>query len=340
MFAQLLQQLFFSMAGQDAGPSSDAHGGRFCRGGLADAVEHVVDALDSRLRMAPRYAQALSEPVAGLLRYIDKVGQSIPGPVICSRSSFSGDSYVNAFFASPGHVQEVFSQSEEVRRLFDDTAMAEDCWALLCMSFEERTQPGLTLVGDEVRRDVMQTSINLGNHQVVSPGVDETSARCALKCCMFDAFLAHIRREIVAASTRNQELQGRLQALRARLRREAQRRAGTGDVAATQNEIDALERQSVDGDAQMGSVAGRLDFVVDVLSRPQAFITAEPCLVHVNRRAVKLEPASAERTADLRLAKIRVASQGPRVGALVRFPRSELLPKPDMLKQADLFLAI
>lgn len=340
MFAQLLQQIFFSLAGQHAGPSSGADGGRFCRGGLDDALEHVVDALDKRLRMAPRYTHALSEPVAGLLRYIDTVGESVPGPVICSRSSFSGDNYVNAFFASPGHIQEVFSQSEEVRRLFDDSAMAEDCWALLCMNFEEKTQPGLTLVGDEVRRDVMQTSINLGNHQVVSPGVDEASARCALKCCMFDAFLSHIRREIVAASKRDQAVQARLQALRARQRRAAQRHGDSAGVTATQKEIDALQQESVAGDAQMGSVAGRLEFVVDALSRPESFITAEPCLVHVNRRAVKLEPASDGKAADLRLSKIRIASQGPRVGALVRFPRSELLPKPDMLKQADLFLAI
>lgn len=340
MFAGLLQQIFFSLAGQNAGLSADPDGRRSCRGGLADAVEHIVDELDSRLRMVPRYERALSEPVAGVLRHIDSVAESIPGPVICSRSSFSDDNYVNAFFASPHHVQEVFSQSEEVRHLFDESASAEDCWGLLCMSFEERTQPGLTLVGDDVRHDVMQTSINLGNHQVVSPGVDESSARCALKCCMFDAFLAHIRRQIIAASSRDQALQARLQALRARLRRETYRGGSGADVTATQREIDALERQSVDGDAQLATAGGRLDFLVDVLSRPEAFISADPCLVHIDRRAVKLEPASPGKAADLRLSRIRIASQGPRVAALVRFPRSELLPRPDMLKQADLFLAV
>ncbi len=340
MVAEFLRQIFFSLAGQDAGLSADSEGVRFCRGGLSDAVEHVVDELDKRLRMAPRYDEVLSGPVAGILRYIDSVGESIPGPVVCSRSSFSGDAYVNAFFASPQHVQEVFSQSEEVRRLFDDTAMAEYCWALLCMSIEERTQPGLTLVGDDVRHDVMQTSINLGNHQVVSPGTDETSARCALKCCMFDAFLAHIRREIVSASTRDQALQARLQAARARLRRETQRQADSAALEATRGEIDALERECIEGDVRMSSVAGRLEFIVDALSRPEDFISAEPCLVHVDRRAVKLEPAAAGKTADLRLSKIRIASHGPRVGALVRFPRSELLARPDMLRQADLFLAV
>ena len=340
MFAGLLQQIFFSLAGQNAGLSSDRDGGRFCRGGLADAVEHIVDELDSRLRMVPRYANALSEPVAGVLRHIDSVAESIPGPVICSRSTFSDDDYVNAFFASPHHVQEVFSHSEEVRHLFDESASAEDCWALLCMSFEERTQPGLTLVGDDIRHDVMQTSINLGNHQVVSPGVDEVAARCALKCCMFDAFIAHIRRQILTASTRDQALQAKLHAARARLRREGHRGAAGPDVIATQKEIDALERQSVEGDVQLGTVGGRLDFVVDVLSRPDAFISADPCLVHVDRRAVKLEPAAPGKAADLRLSRIRIASHGPRVAALVRFPRSELLPRPDMLKQADLFLAV
>jgi hypothetical protein len=40
------------------------------------------------------------------------------------------------------------------------------------------------------------------------------------------------------------------------------------------------------------------------------------------------------------LFEIRVASHTPRVGALVRFPRAELLPRQDFVRGADLFLAL
>jgi hypothetical protein len=40
---------------------------------------------------------------------------------------------------------------------------------------------------------------------------------------------------------------------------------------------------------------------------------------------------------ELDIAEIRIATREPRVAALVRFPRNELLPKKDFLLQADSF---
>ena len=340
MFANLLQQVFYSLAGRDAGLDAAISDSGSCSGGLADAVEHLVDELDSRLRMVSKYRRVLSEPLAHFLRYADEVGETIPGPVLCSRSTFSADSYANAFFASPQHAQEVFSQSEEVRRLFDESAAAEYCWALLCMTVDTKTHPALALVGDEVRGDVMQTTVGFGDHQIVSPGVDEASARCALKCCMFDAFLAHVRRELVATKTNRLAMRGRLQALHARQRQLSREMAGTEEAVMLHNEIQDLEQQFLAEDAQFDSIAGRLDFVAGMLSKPEDFIRSERYYLRVNQQAARLEPGTGENDTDLRLSKIHIASHEARVGALVCFPRAELLPKPDMLKQAELFLAV
>lgn len=340
VFANALQQIFDSLTRHDAGVDIAGSGTGFCRGGLVDAVEHVVDELDSRLRTVSKYSRVLSEPVSHIVRYINEVGEKIPGPVLCSRSTFSEDAYANAFFVSPRHVQEVFSRSEEVRRLFEESAIAEYCWALLCMSVEKKTYPTLALVGDEVRADVMQTTISFSDHQIVSPGVDEASARCALKCCMFDAFLAHIRRELLATKTNRLALQGRLHSLRARQRRLSQEMAGTTDAVMLYNEIRDLEQQYLAEDGQLDSITGRMAFVAGMLSQPEQFISSEHCFLRVNRQAAKLEPGSEKNDTDLMLSKIHIASHQTRVGALVRFPRAELLPKPDMLKQADLFLAV
>ncbi|MGD1984169.1 MAG: hypothetical protein PVF93_09725 [Chromatiaceae bacterium] len=340
VFGTLLQQIFYSLGRHDAGLDDIGSGSGFCRGGLADAVEHVVDGLDGRLRMMPKYRLVLSEPVANFLRYIDELGETIPGPVLCSRSAFATDTYTNAFFASPQHAQEIFSQSEEVRRLFDESAITEYCWALLCMTVERKTHPALALVGDEVRADVMQTTISFSDHQIVSPGADEAAARCALKCCMFDAYLSHIRREMVAAKTSRLALQSRIQALRARQRRLSRETPSTTDAVTLQHEIHELERQYLGEGKRVDSISGRLDFVARKLSQPDQFISSERCFLRVNRQAAKLEPGSEENDTDLKLSKIHIASHQTRVGALVQFPRAELLPKPDMLKQADLFLAV
>jgi hypothetical protein len=186
----------------------------------------------------------------------------------------------------------------------------------------------------------MQTTVGFSDHQIVSPGVDEASARCALKCCMFDAFLAHVRRELVATKTNRLALQGRLQALRARQRQLSRDMAGTEEAVMLHNEIQDLERQYLAEDGQFDSIAGRLDFVAGMLFKPEKFIRSERCYLRVNRQAAKLEPGTEENDTDLRLSKIHIASHQARVGALVCFPRGDLLPKPDMLKQAELFLAV
>ena len=62
--------------------------------------------------------------------------------------------------------------------------------------------------------------------------------------------------------------------------------------------------------------------------------------LRLNRQAIKLDAASKDEGHEIELAEIHIASHVPRVGALVRFPKDELPPKPDLLKRADLFLVV
>jgi hypothetical protein len=135
-------------------------------------------------------------------------------------------------------------------------------------------------------------------------------------------------------------LQGRIQALRARQRGISKETPRIADTETLQSEIHELERQYLGESKQLDSISGRLDFVARMMSQPDQFISSENCFLRVNRQAAKLEPGSEENDTDLKLSKIRIASHRTRVAALVCFPRDELLPKPDMLKQADLFLAV
>jgi hypothetical protein len=314
--------------------------GGACTEDLSGAVEQVVDRLYSRLRVVPNYARLLQGPVATTFRYIDKVAESIPGPLLCSRSRFSADPHANAFFVSPQHMQEVFSQSDEVRRLFNANPLAEDCWGLLCMHRQERTQPGMAVVNDELRRDVMQTSVSFTDHQIVSPGIDEMAARCALKCCMFDALLSFIQRKATEAKTRTLELENRLNSLNSRLRRLSRDGDPENRRTALTESIQALEQQLAAQEPRLSALSEHLDFVAYVLSHPGEFLSSDRCLLRLNRQAVKLEDDDEMPAYELELSEFRIASQQPRIGAMVRFPRAELLPEPDLLKQADLFLAI
>lgn len=335
MLTEGFLQAFFRLSGLDTGLQPSQRGG-LCQGSLTDAVEHVVDELSSPLRAVPSYARRLRDPLVRTFEHIDRVAESVPGTLHCSHSAFGEDPRINAFFVSPDHIREVFSQSEEVRGLFDGDLGAEECWALLCMSKKERWQPGMALIDGEVRRDVMLTTVSFSDHQVVSPGADEPSARCALKCCMLNALLAHIRRAASAARGETEDRDNRLRLLNARLRRSKDRTRSE----ALEAEIQAVEQQLRDQSPRIRTLQDHLSFVVDALSQPADYLDVTECTLRLSRLGIKLEDGSGEPGYELGVSEIRVASQAPRVGALVRFPRAELLPRPDFLKQADLFLAV
>lgn len=340
MLTSLLQDFFLRFGGAPDALREQVRTEGACPADLAKAVEHVVDSVSTRFRVVPNYERILQEPVVETFRHIDEIAESIPGPLLCCRTAFNEDPRINAFFVSPRHIQEVFSQSEDVRQLFEANPLAAECYALMCVRREERSQLGMALVDNQVRNDVLQTSVSFTDHHLLSPGTDEAAARCALKCCMFDGLLAHIKRRAVDAAQRAEDLETRLRVLRSRLKSTGQGPDTEQPRAELSAEIHDLEKQLEGGDARPLTLSEQLDMVAAALSDPAEYLSAEAVSLRLSRMAIKLEKDATEPGYDLSLSEIRIASHGPRIGALVRFPRTELLPQQDFVKQADLFLSL
>jgi hypothetical protein len=333
----LVQELFARLRDQPAALSSAGPGASegACHASIALAVEHVVDHVSPRLRAAPGYAKVLREPVAAALRHIDAMAELVPGPLTCSRESFAADSQVNAFFVSPGHLREVFSQSREVRQVFDDEPDTDACWALLCMQMKGKSRPGLALVRNQVQRDVMQTTISFCEHQVVAPGRTERDARQALKCCIFNGFLGFTRHRLEEATQRRDAAR----ILRRRLRQLRTEPGTDHRRVALELELAAAEREIARQDQPIADIAEKLRFVAGILANPSAMMSAIRKPLNLSRLGVQISDSSNEPGYRLVLSEIQIASHAPRVGALVKFPRHELLPAPDFIRQADLFLS-
>jgi hypothetical protein len=208
------------------------------------------------------------------------------------------------------------------------------------MHKEERRQPGMALIGGEVRKDVMQTLVNFTDHQIVSPGADEAAARCALKCCIFRGLLAHIKHGAASAKSKTQEIENRIRSLRSRLRSLDRTPDALGRKEAILAEISGCEEQLNGAELRLPTIKDHLEFVAGALSDPADYLTTDTCSLRLNRMSVKLEEPSVEPGYELNLSIINIASHKSRVSVLVRFPRDELLPRVDFLRQSDIFLAI
>jgi len=329
----------FQNLGASRAPAGDTPGGAACDD-LPQAVERVVDEISVQLRSIPRYASALIVPVSTTFEYIDKVVENTPAAIPCCRSTFIDDPRVNAFFTSPQHLQEVFSHSEEVRQLFQREPEARECWALLCMRKEERRKIGMAVVEGTIRKDVLQTAVNFTDHQVISPAANEQEARCALKCCIFKSLLAHIRGKVTSARTRSDELGSRLRSLQGRLRRLKEGRNTGGTLLGLQEEIDQVEGRLAMVEPRLETTEDLLQYLVDTFSNPGEFIQTETRSMRLNRLGTRIEADSTEPGYELDVSEIKVASREPRISAMVRFPRDELLPQDDFVKQANLFLSM
>jgi len=334
-----LQEIFSRFGGAFKPGGEEEAAESSCSGTLAQAIEHVVDEIYSRLRFLSGYSRRLRKPVATALHYIDELVEKVPEAILCSRATFSEDRRVNAFFADPNHLQAVFSRSAEIHDLLEADPEAGECWALLCMKMEEHRRLGVSLVGDAVRKDVMQTTVNFSDHRIFSPATSEKRARCSLKSCIFDNLLTYIHKRARDEKIRVTELENRRNFLVTRLNRPASEDDGESRRE-LQREVDEIGETLAREIPRLASLESRLDLVADVLGHPAQYVSGQLNAIHLSRMGIKLD---GNRTADgneVPLFEIRVAGQGARIGALVRFPRTELLPRQDLVRKADRFLAL
>ena len=337
MMISFLQEAFSRFGGGVAGPNGQTGSNQLDSGFLAQAVERVVDETYPRLRAVPGYRRRLEGAVNDAFFYIDGLVERMPESFLCSRSAFSTDPRVKAFFVNPRHMHEVFSQSKDVRDLFDANPQAEECCTLVCMRMEERQRFGVALSGDSVQREVMQTSVSFTDHQVYTPGESDTDARRALKCCIFNGILNYAREKLAEASASDIERRKRLSILRSQLRKADHQAMLEKQQTDLQMQIRDLEDAIKQAALRPSTLEDHLVHIADILHNASQFVSANFQHLHLSHMGFKVAQESSVPAYELDIAEIRIATREPRVAALVRFPRNELLPKKDFLLQADSF---
>ena len=335
MFAAFLQSTFRRLGANLDPLSARGAGSSACAGTIQQAVEHVVDETAARLRAVPGYARRLRGPVITALQTIDRMVKEIPGTLDCRRSTYASDPRVNAFFVNYGDLQEVFSRSKEVRELFETNASAQQCFALLCMHRSERRRLGVAMDGDVLRKDVMQTAVSFADHHLDAPGLSEADARCALKCCIFNSLIGHIRMASAKAQTRIDELERRSRAWRERLKRQT---PGSAQHAALRREVEAIDAELRTPALRLTTLEQHFRYVADALANPQALVSGHQESIFLDRMGIKHDRAAAG-VREIPLSEIHVAGRRPRVACLVSFPRAELLSVRDFIREAGIYLA-
>jgi len=312
---------------------------------LAEAIEKVISGTEPKLRALGSYDRTLKPVVEATLKYIDDLIDRLPAPIELSRAAWQHDHRINAFFASTADLRRVLSQVVELQDFFRVRPGANEAYAILISTREERETFGISLQDDMLRRDVAQTSVAFVEPRLLNPSDTEEQVRQQAKHCALKLFIHLARKRLERLQARRDGLERERQMLETRLRA---LRAGSRPADSTEE----LERQLAQTEAALAANAretsgmchpgerlGRmLEQIHSVFAAPQEQLTLAPVSMYLDRLGIKHPGGAGSQAPELSLLECTTPASS-KVITLVRCPRSELMTKEELIAQGNAFLA-
>lgn len=336
LFSKLFE--FVGITDNDTGSSVKTH---IPATVLDEAIEHVVDGIEPSLRYFPGYKKILNNSVATSLAYISNLVDTIPEPVFISRKDFFKDPRINAFFVTVADMQDIFSNSRELKSFLEvsENCNLNEAYALLCMSETNKTILGMDLNEDIIQREVLQTALDFSEHKILSPAASEAEVRKGIKQCIFDGLITHALQKIVKLKDQKRELEKQEFILNSRLKTRQSQSDGFSKLlaSATEKKLSTdIKQKKSDNAIKLKKIPASwevprvyLEIIKETLSQPENFI----CIKEKSFDLTKMRTVASKNTSQsvetIHFQQITIADVLEKVVAIVRYPRSEILPRKE-----------
>ena len=273
--------------------------GRYPEALIDMAIERAVDGTDSRLRLVAGYRKRLREPVIHAIDQVVVLVDGIPAPVAAETAGYRNDFRLAALFASAEEMLQIFSRDRALSDYLSgaEGRGAERVTALLLARRDERRILGMDLVGDQVRGDVAQVTVNFSGHHLLEPRVSEEESRRFLKRRAFDHLLALALGEIAEARVERADLARqrdllvrKLQAMKRGTLSFDRPEAGQADGAGLQAELDAVSRQLQVLGADANVLKAHLEVVAKRLEEAERQLRSQEVDLCLSPMNIRLDP--------------------------------------------------
>jgi hypothetical protein len=309
---------------------------------LDDVVDAIVEAVEPRLRLVPRYRNRLAPSATRSIRFLRSLAPRLPAPIELSRAAWGGDPYVNAFFATSADIQTLLDRSVELRAFFDDPAniRCDAAFGVLGMRREERNVLAPALVEGEVRGDVAQTTVGFTAHTLLATSAEPLNTRGLLGQAILKRVAGLALERIVAMRDRATELSTRRSIMAARLRMLTLRRDGlrqlsageqdpSVEIATIERELKATAEDHLEIRASLATLDHGFEQIEAVLGDPERYLGLDTIELRVSHTGYKLDPGTTQPGSELCLNELWI---GPNLRAVivpVHIPRSALSSQQD-----------
>ena len=318
---------------------------------VKSGIEQVVEQVDPRLRLITSYQKKLKPGVEVALRYAAELAAGLPPAREASAKTWNSDPTIHALFSSVADLRTFFGRSKGMRTLLSTSdGNLEEGFAMLAMSRREQTRFGARSDGDRIHRDVMQTSVDFFDRVLLAPATTEEEVKRRLQERVFERLVLHTLADLATKRSRKETLEREHAALKSRLnilQGQSVDEAspfepgviGTHDLEAVREKLARNERDLNDALTQSQTLDDSLAHVNAVLSQPEKHFQVGSITMRLDRMNIKVDDGASNDGDPVTLVEATVVGQEPRVGLLVKFPRSDLPPEEDFVKQARRYLS-
>ena len=315
---------------------------------LRELIEEVVEKVDPRIRGIRNYRRTLAPAVQKAYRYFAELIGRMPAPIPIDSQAWATDPLVHALFSGVDDLRAVFSKSPDLRKFFDEhpDGSVDHCFLQVGMAMREKTVLGMMLDGEQVRKDVPQTTVSFYDHRVLLPCVSEGELREALAVRGFRVLVAYALEQVTDRHNRIVLLNQQWQMLNAKLRAAKAKAAGLEGLVAGEGEhnaqVQALEAELAqtqqalkDAKAGFATIEDYMRCTSEVLGQPEAHIRINPRTLLLDQMNIKLDDGAADSAREICLTEVALGEEIKRFIVLARFPQDLLLEKGHFLREAQ-----
>ncbi len=315
------------------------------------AIERAVAGTDQRIRAIGQYRKRLRQPAEQAIIHVISLVDALPSPVEINSISFGEDPRLRALFVSSNHLHEVFKGFKTIRDYLTDLTgpAPEKIFGLLSMAMEERNVFGVELVGDTLRRDVMQVTVNFSNHRYLGPTSNELDTRRELKKRAFDFLIEKALERIARERSKRMALCRQQHLLKQKLRVMKAGNWGLDamltnierqrpNLAALESEIETIDRELGQVHTDNLGIEESLACVTDILSYPAACLASREICLHLDSMGIKVQDSLATPSKEIVLTEIFSGTGERRIILLGYIARTDIPEPPDLWREGNRYL--
>ena len=226
------------------------------------------------------------------MKYADELIIQMPAPVSIEVDSWNSNPFIRTTFLNNEEFKYFFSEHKTLKDFFQKTN-ASRCCALLVMNRKDKKVFGVEMDGEILKRDVLQTTVDFSDHQIVAPAISEEETRKELSFRVLSMLATQSLEEILSLieSKKDMETEKRILEIKFNMRdaRVRSRKSflpdksdNTGKASEAHEMLGELDRKIAKARLELDEPEDYLNRITELLYHPEQFLRSEPVRMFVN----------------------------------------------------------